>query len=225
MTTNLINNKKYIGQHKSSEFTENYKGSGTALWNAINKYGWDNFKVEMIEECQSLEELNNREAYWTKFYNAVESDEFYNLVEGGNQPGFSDELRIKLRKNHVDFSGSNNPMYGRHHSEETRKKMRISGRGKHSVIAGSNHPFYGKFGKDNPNYGKKRTNETKRRMSEAYDYNKHNSEETRKRMSASAKKRTGKIFINNSERCIMIYPEEFDYYSSIGYVKGKLRRR
>lgn len=39
ITTNLTNNKKYIGKHASSKFDENYKGSGKRLWNAINKYG------------------------------------------------------------------------------------------------------------------------------------------------------------------------------------------
>lgn len=79
MTTNLINGKKYIGQHKSFEFDENYKGSGHALKTAIRKYGKSNFEVKMIEECKDLNDLNDREAYWITYYNAVESNDFYNI--------------------------------------------------------------------------------------------------------------------------------------------------
>lgn len=38
MTTNLINEKKYIGKHKG-ELDGSYLGSGTALLRAIDKYG------------------------------------------------------------------------------------------------------------------------------------------------------------------------------------------
>lgn len=49
MTTCLVNNKKYIGQHKSSTLDMNYKGSGKALWNAINKYGKEKFFRRVIK--------------------------------------------------------------------------------------------------------------------------------------------------------------------------------
>ena len=39
VTTNLINGRKYIGQHAKPEFDESYYGSGTALKPAIKKYG------------------------------------------------------------------------------------------------------------------------------------------------------------------------------------------
>lgn len=39
LTTNLINNKKYIGQHKATKFSESYKGSGSFITKAFKKYG------------------------------------------------------------------------------------------------------------------------------------------------------------------------------------------
>jgi hypothetical protein len=39
------------------------------------------------------------------------------------------------------FSGENNPFYGKHHSEETKKKISESRKGK---LIGKNHPMYGK---------------------------------------------------------------------------------
>ena len=84
ITTNLINNKKYIGMHKSSTFNPNYKGSGKILWRAISKYGWNNFKVEILKWCFSKEELIDQEKYFIESYHACESRGFYNCMEGGH---------------------------------------------------------------------------------------------------------------------------------------------
>lgn len=83
ITTNLINGKQYIGQHKSENFDSKYKGSGTYLRNAFGTYGFENFKVELLEECFSKEELNDREIYWIDHYDAVNSKNFYNQIPGG----------------------------------------------------------------------------------------------------------------------------------------------
>jgi group I intron endonuclease len=79
ITTNLINNKKYIG--KDSNNNPKYIGSGTLLREDIIKYGRENFKKEIIEYCGTNKELTIRESYWIKYYNAVNSDEYYNLVD------------------------------------------------------------------------------------------------------------------------------------------------
>ena len=82
-TINLINGKKYIGKHIKSNFDYNYKGSGTLLCQAIKKYGWDNFSCKIIEECDSKEQLENREKYWIDFHDAVRDKNFYNIATGG----------------------------------------------------------------------------------------------------------------------------------------------
>lgn len=61
ITTNLINGKQYIGQKKSDVFLEDYKGSGRDISRAFNKYGFNNFKSVLIEECDSQEELDKQE--------------------------------------------------------------------------------------------------------------------------------------------------------------------
>lgn len=77
-TTNCINGKVYIGKSEKL-FNKNYYGSGILLEIAIKKYGKHNFKIEVLEELSTIDELNEREKYWIKFY----SDNSYNLAEGG----------------------------------------------------------------------------------------------------------------------------------------------
>lgn len=83
-TTNIINGKMYIGQHKSEKFDESYKGSGVILTKALEKYGKSNFKTQIIECCETAEELDDREVYWIARYNASESETFYNVASGCN---------------------------------------------------------------------------------------------------------------------------------------------
>ena len=85
--TNKENGKAYIGQSNNIErrFLEHcYKGEKARipLDIAIQKYGKDAFNFEILEECP-LEKLNQKEAYWIKYYNTVETG--YNCSEGGDQ--------------------------------------------------------------------------------------------------------------------------------------------
>jgi len=61
-TTNLINNKIYIGKHQTTNINDGYLGSGTILKRSIEKYGADKFKREVLFECSNVAELNELEA-------------------------------------------------------------------------------------------------------------------------------------------------------------------
>ena len=84
--TNKINGKSYIGltddikrrisEHKSKGDTTNL-----LIDHVIKKYGKNNFTYEILEEC-SLDQLEEREKYWIKFYNSKENG--YNLTDGGD---------------------------------------------------------------------------------------------------------------------------------------------
>lgn len=87
LTTNLINNKKYIGQHKCETFDKNYFGSGSIFKKALKKYGKDNFSISILCECCTAEELNEKEKYYINLYNAVGNDAFYNVNYGGYREG------------------------------------------------------------------------------------------------------------------------------------------
>ena len=96
-TTNLINGNFYIGQ--DSKNNPNYLGSGTLLNKAIKKYGKENFVKEIIECCDSKQQLNEREIFWI-----LELKPIYNIAIGGsggdtykNNPNY-DLIIEKLKK-------------------------------------------------------------------------------------------------------------------------------
>ena len=83
LTTNLVNGKKYIGQHTSEIFDNSYYGSGVVLLKALKKYGKENFSIEIIEECNTDAELNEKEMYYIEKYDAVKNRNYYNTSYGG----------------------------------------------------------------------------------------------------------------------------------------------
>lgn len=81
-TTNILNNKIYIGKKKGN-FDKNYLGSGRYICNSIHKNGKKFFKVELIEYCDTLEQQNKREKYWIKYYRNLNVP-MYNISDGGD---------------------------------------------------------------------------------------------------------------------------------------------
>lgn len=79
---NLINNKIYIGRHFGT-INDKYFGSGLLLHKAINKYGKENFKKELIEINNNLLENQQREQYWIKQLNSFQPNG-YNINPGGD---------------------------------------------------------------------------------------------------------------------------------------------
>lgn len=86
--TNKTNNKKYIGQTRQSPNQrwrggKGYKGS-TYFYHAIQKYGWQNFYHQILEENIPTQEIaNEREKYWINKFQSNNSKYGYNLAEGG----------------------------------------------------------------------------------------------------------------------------------------------
>ena len=81
-TTNLIDNKIYIG--KSFKNDPKYFGSGIHIKNAIRKYGIENFRKEILEICINEKDLNEKEIYWIDFYKSRNKEIGYNIAKGGN---------------------------------------------------------------------------------------------------------------------------------------------
>ena len=88
--TNKINGKVYIGQTcQDPEKRWRLNGVGykdsPKFWNAIQKYGWDNFEHEIIEEKLNSKQADEREVYWIAYYDTYNNDEKgYNMTPGGS---------------------------------------------------------------------------------------------------------------------------------------------
>lgn len=80
-TTNLINGKKYIGLDSRNE--PKYLGSGIIYKQALKKYGKENFKKQILASSNNIDILKELEIYYIDYYNAKESDLFYNIASGG----------------------------------------------------------------------------------------------------------------------------------------------
>ena len=85
LITNQINGKQYVGQTARdiwTRFEEHCKNSHhTAIGNAIQKYGHNNFTLTELEQVE-LSRLDEREIYWIQYYNTREKG--YNRNSGGN---------------------------------------------------------------------------------------------------------------------------------------------
>lgn len=86
---NKLNGKMYIGQTiKSLEVRLNghmqcvRSGYNRKLYNAIRKYGWENFEYGILCECSSLEELNRMETEYIIKYDTFKNG--YNMGLGGD---------------------------------------------------------------------------------------------------------------------------------------------
>lgn len=146
ITTNNINGKQYIGQHKGYE-TDNYLGSGVELTLAIKKYGKENFSRKIICFCKNQKELDEKEYYYINKYDAVKNNNFYNIAEGGcggnkcagltwkQEQARRKKISEAMRGEKNPFYGKSfpkekHPMYGKHHTKESKEKMRQAKVGK-----------------------------------------------------------------------------------------------
>lgn len=80
-TINLITKKIYVG--KDTKNDPNYLGSGTYLRNSVKKYGKENFRKEILEECKDHDILCQREIYWIKELDSMNPEIGYNILPGG----------------------------------------------------------------------------------------------------------------------------------------------
>lgn len=96
--TYLKNNKIYIGQKTGNKIDEYYYGSG-ALWKKEvlkNCNPKKDIIREILDICETNEELNEKEKYWINFYNSTDPEIGYNIMFGGGP--FNQEYRENMSK-------------------------------------------------------------------------------------------------------------------------------
>lgn len=111
--TNTVNGKSYIGQctctltkrWKMHRTASRLNRSSSVFHNSINKYGYQNFKVEEILSCFSKEELDKMEDFYIKQYDTL-TPNGYNIKEGGANGKWSkhrtDQLSKELKEKFSD---------------------------------------------------------------------------------------------------------------------------
>ncbi len=139
-TTNLVNGKIYVG--KDSKNKPTYLGSGMILKQAIEKYGKENFKKEILEYCSDLEILEEREIYWISELNSIEDG--YNITIGGTGGDTKTNNPIPnnsgFPKGHVPWNKGTKGIC----KAWNKGKIGYMGANKTSYKSGEEHPFYGK---------------------------------------------------------------------------------
>lgn len=143
------NNKKYIGITKTSvkRRWRNGKGYKTQryFYFAIQKYGWDNFKHEILFCNLTKEQAELLEIAIIKHYKSNNAKCGYNIANGGHsQESVADSTRLKMRMAAVGRPSPRKGMFGIFpHKDET--KIQISKTMKEKKInIGDKNPMYGK---------------------------------------------------------------------------------
>lgn len=106
-TTCLCNGKIYIGQSRRNQ--KSYLGSGVSFLLAVEKYGKENFKKEILKsgiKCQK--KLDNFERIYIKKFDSTNREVGYNILEGSANkfgslnpmdiPRVKEKMKESLRK-------------------------------------------------------------------------------------------------------------------------------
>jgi group I intron endonuclease len=156
-------NKKYIGitkndlKERAGKEGKGYK-SCTAFYKAIQKYGFDSFAVIILEDGLSYEEAYEKEKFYIKLFDTTNPEKGYNISLGGDAPFLgrhhTEETKKKLSE---AISGEKGYYYGKHLAEETKEKIRQTFKEKNINV-----------GMNNPMAGKHHTEETKEKIRQTF---------------------------------------------------------
>lgn len=168
LITNLINNKKYVGQTKQGntfhrflkEHTYVRDGDNTLFHNAIQKYGIENFSAIVIEDNILDEDIDAREIFYIDFYHSFyKYRQGYNMTKGGRgllgyEP--TEEAKRKTKERTIEtwrkMKETNPERYARLClNRSTALKGRLKSEQHKAILSelasqriGEKNPFYGK---------------------------------------------------------------------------------
>jgi len=129
--TNLLNNKIYFG--KTNNIRMRWNGHKAAarkqdpndysyIHRAINKYGFENFKIEEVERFEIESDALEAEKRYIAMYGTRNDNIGYNITEGGDgASGYkhTEKAKKKMSKHKKEkYLGKANPFFGKKHSPE-----------------------------------------------------------------------------------------------------------
>ena len=213
-TTNLINGKIYIGQKQSPVFLgEKYLGSGLKIKRAIDKYGKENFNVELVYLCKDKQELNQMEIYYIDKYHSTDPNIGYNIAYGGQGGNLVMDTELWSKLHSVE----NNGRYGKEVSQETRNKISKANRGKVRSPETIDRMSKSLRGRKKPDgFAEKISNAQRGRVRGELEM-KH----VRDGNKITAEKNRGRKIYNNGEKEIRLHP-----YDPIpdGFILGRIKK-
>lgn len=122
MITNIISNKMYIGQttnysrRKCEHISrlKHHRCDNIYMQLDCDKYGLNTFEFSILEDNVEPDKLLEVETYWINQFGGINSENLYNEkdINGINYIA-SNNISNSLR-------GSNNGMYGKHHSDKAK---------------------------------------------------------------------------------------------------------
>ena len=204
-----ITGKRYIGltsrtwQARAGHDGINYQTS-TVFWRAICKYGWKNFKHEVLLDNLTYEEACAAEQEMIAKYKTQNRKYGYNLESGGGATKkHNAETRKKISEankgeNHYRYGKSlceetrrkiADTLKGRPLSEETKRKMSEATKGKHISAETRKKISVARKGQPSPMLGRKLSEEHKRKIglansgANSYMFGKHHTEEHKRKVS------------------------------------------
>lgn len=122
------NGKVYIGitcrkpQERWGVAGNGYK-SNKHFYSAIQKYGWDNIKHEILYDGITAEQAENYEKWFIFVHDSSNRKFGYNNTLGGEHGKMSAHTIEEDRKRGKTLIGEKNPFYGKKHSERTRQHL------------------------------------------------------------------------------------------------------
>lgn len=153
--TNKINKKVYVGKTErtlDARWKEHIRDLKTnkcpLLYNALRKYGTDNFSIHQVAVAQTRQELDSLEKFWIEKLRSAETETGYNLTLGGTGGSLtlvslakmaeSQKRRLASPENRAKCATRTGAIVssetrikmsksqtGRTHSKETREKMSV----------------------------------------------------------------------------------------------------
>lgn len=224
-TTNLINNKIYIGVHGTNNLNDGYLGTGRLIKKAIKKYGKESFKREILYIFDDPDEAYEKEKELVN-ESFVKNPKTYNLFLGGfgGRKNTIEEIDRKRKwyhdnKNKIKYKrGKDHHCYGIKLSKERCEAIseRMKGKKNPMYQSGENHSMYKrnftKQHRKNISYGNIGEKEHKKRLNDI-----ENAEKSYGWMAKLSKKwgvsnRTGLMFIKKwypDYKPRIIHPDKF----------------
>jgi group I intron endonuclease len=137
---NRLTKKCYIGYTQSTLYRRilsHYNKSRNNITNnhfhnALLKYDKSDFEWYVLYINDNIDELKASESDYIKKFNSNNRDFGYNSSTGGENVTFNEDIceKISSKAKSRNLVGKNNPFYGKHHSDETRKRWSEIRKGK-----------------------------------------------------------------------------------------------